>query len=368
MGGLKKSHFTLHNPLPTNLVSECKKATDILTHLIKPARNKIDETLIPPKILDNARGIAVMTILKIGFLWSGRAGSGLVVARLPDGRWSAPSMIAAAGAGVGGQIGGQLTDVVFILNTADAVKAFSHGGNVTFGANLSVAAGPVGRSAEATGTVVNLAPVYSYSKTKGLFVGVSFEGSVIITRNDANSKFYKSKVSAADILTGKVEPPVEAEALYRVLNLKFKNGGFSSDDNNSDAGSIHSRAESTASTNYNKNQITYPTPTSATLPSSSSTSPNIPTKGAIPYNNNNNNNYNAVPNRSAPPPPVPPKARKIQMATALYAFNGERDTDLAFNKGDVIEIVEKSDNPNEWWVGKLNGKQGEFPGTYVRII
>ncbi len=50
MGGLKKSHFKLHNPLPTNLVSECKKATDILTHLIKPARNKIDETLIPPKV------------------------------------------------------------------------------------------------------------------------------------------------------------------------------------------------------------------------------------------------------------------------------------------------------------------------------
>ena len=60
---------------------------------------------------------------------------------------------------------------------------------------MSVAAGPVGRSAEAAGTVGNLAPIYSYSKTKGLFAGLSFEGSVIITRNDANAEFYKRKVT-----------------------------------------------------------------------------------------------------------------------------------------------------------------------------
>lgn len=95
--------------------------------------------------------IAIITILKAGFLWSGRAGAGLVVARLPDGTWSAPSAIATAGAGFGAQIGAQLTDCVFILNNEAAVKAFSHGGNVTLGGNLSVCAGPKGRSAEAAG-------------------------------------------------------------------------------------------------------------------------------------------------------------------------------------------------------------------------
>ena len=74
-----------------------------------------------------------------------------MVARLPDGKWSAPSAIAAAGVGFGGQIGAQITDCVFILNNDDAVKAFAHGGNVTLGGNLSVAAGPKGRSAEAAG-------------------------------------------------------------------------------------------------------------------------------------------------------------------------------------------------------------------------
>ncbi|KAJ3208840.1 hypothetical protein HDU67_006513, partial [Dinochytrium kinnereticum] len=126
----------------------------------------MDQTLIPPKIIANCKGVAVLTLLKAGFVWSGRAGAGLVVARLPDGRWSAPCAIGAAGAGFGAQIGAELTDCVFILNTESAVRAFSHGGNLTLGANISVAAGPVGRQAEGAGTVANLAPIYAYSKTK----------------------------------------------------------------------------------------------------------------------------------------------------------------------------------------------------------
>lgn len=168
-----------------------------------------------------------------------------------------------------------------------------------------------------------------------------------------------------------MEPPVEAEALYRVLNLKFKNGAFL---DNSDAASVAESVSSNYSNNdyANNNNNSYPTPT-LTMASSSGSSPAPPysTKPSIPYNsnyNNNNSSSSTTPHRSAPPPPVPPKARKAQMATALYAFSGERDTDLSFGKGDVIEVVEKTDNPNEWWVGRLNGKQGEFPGTYVKVM
>ncbi len=75
-----------------------------------------------------------------------------------------------------------------------------HGGNVTLGGNVSVAAGPVGRSTEAAGTIANMAPIYSYSKTKGLFAGLSFEGSVIITRGDANAKFYNRRVTPRVVL------------------------------------------------------------------------------------------------------------------------------------------------------------------------
>lgn len=143
-----------------------------------------------------------MTVIKAGFIWSGRTGTGLVVAKLPDGSWSAPSAIGTVGAGVGGQIGAELTDFVIILNTQAAVDAFSMGGNVTLGGNLSVAAGPFGRSAEAAGTVGKMAPIFSYSKTKGFFAGISLEGSVIVERKDANARFYGQKYTPKEILSG----------------------------------------------------------------------------------------------------------------------------------------------------------------------
>ncbi|KAJ1957410.1 hypothetical protein GGI12_005033, partial [Dipsacomyces acuminosporus] len=139
---------------------------------------------------------------------------------LPDGGWSAPSAIGTAGAGVGGQIGAEMTDFVMILNTPSAVKAFSHGGNVTLGGNLSVSAGPLGRSAEASGAIRNVAPVFSYSKSKGLFAGVSLEGSVILERKDANAKLYGRPVRAQELLSGSVPPPPQADVLYRALDLK----------------------------------------------------------------------------------------------------------------------------------------------------
>ena len=89
----------LHSPLPEDLEITCKKSASILEHFIK-GHNELDGKLIPQSVLKNACGIAILTIVKAGVLWSGRAGSGLVVARLPDGSWSAPSMICAAGVGM----------------------------------------------------------------------------------------------------------------------------------------------------------------------------------------------------------------------------------------------------------------------------
>lgn len=93
---------------------------------------------------------------------------------------------------MGLSIGASLTDCVFLLNTDSAVKAFSKGGNVTLGGNLAIAAGPVGREIEASGAVRELAPVYSYSKTKGAYAGISFEGSVLVARQDTNKGWYGS--------------------------------------------------------------------------------------------------------------------------------------------------------------------------------
>ena len=125
-------------------------------------------------------------------------------------------------------LGGELTDFVMILNDANAVKAFSQLGSVTLGGNLSIAAGPIGRNAEASGAAnfKAVAPIFSYSKTKGLFAGVSLEGSVLIERRDANRKFYNAPVTAKQLLTGQFPAPPAADPLYRILNTRAFSGNY----------------------------------------------------------------------------------------------------------------------------------------------
>ncbi|KAG0013403.1 hypothetical protein BGZ80_011102 [Entomortierella chlamydospora] len=173
MSSLKKSVSKINSPLPKDLAGECKKASKILNAFIDPIAAEGIDNIIPPDILLKAKGLAIFTVVKAGFLFSGRAGSGIVVARLDDGTWSAPSAIGTGGMGFGGQIGAEITDFVIILNNKAAVKSFSTGGNVTLGGNLSVAAGPLGRNAEAaaSASMKSVAAIYSYSKTKGLFAG-----------------------------------------------------------------------------------------------------------------------------------------------------------------------------------------------------
>ena len=169
-------------------------------------------------VLKDARGLAIMTVIKAGFGFSGRGGKGVVVARLRNG-WSGPSAIGTGGAGFGFQIGAEVTEFVMILNTDDAVKAFSRDVNVTLGGDISVAAGPIGRHAEAAVTPV--AAIYTYSRSQGLFAGVSLEGTVVGTRNDANAEYYGRRVTPEEILSGKVPPPSGATRLVQVLTRQI---------------------------------------------------------------------------------------------------------------------------------------------------
>ncbi len=175
---------------------------------------RLPEKSIPPAVLRHARGLAIMTVVKAGFIFSGRGGTGVVVARTRRG-WSGPSAIGTGGAGFGLQIGAQVTEFVFVLNTPDAVRAFSEGGNIALGADLSVAAGPVGRTVEAG--VTPYAAVYSYSISQGLFGGISLEGTVIATRNKVNEQYYGRYVTPDEILSGSVRVPAGARRLQRVL-------------------------------------------------------------------------------------------------------------------------------------------------------
>lgn len=109
----------------------------ICSLITDPIAAKGVDNIIPPDILTSAQGLAIFTVVKAGFLFSGRAGSGIVVARLEDGSWSAPSAIGTGGMGFGGQIGAEITDFVVVLNTKAAVRSFATGGNVTLGGALS---------------------------------------------------------------------------------------------------------------------------------------------------------------------------------------------------------------------------------------
>ncbi|QRD81434.1 hypothetical protein F9C07_2054151 [Aspergillus flavus] len=213
----------LHNPLPASLridiaAGECKKATQILESFLTAPYFGNPGKELPGKVLVNAKGLAICTVAKAGFLGSARFGSGLVIARLDDGSWSAPSAISLTGAGFGGQVGFELTDFVFILDDA-GLRSFLRMGSLTLGANISIAFGPVGRNAEFTSnaTMEGISTMYAYSKTKGLFGGISIEGGLMVERRHANKKLYKSKVSASQLLGGEIPPPLDATPLLQLL-------------------------------------------------------------------------------------------------------------------------------------------------------
>lgn len=199
-------------PIAGNAATE-QEVVNQSAHILRQFR-AMPERGIPRSVLRNARGLAILTVVKIGFGLSGKGGQGVVVARTGNG-WSGPSFIGTGGAGWGPQIGAQITEFVFVLNTNRAVRAFSQDGNLTLGADASVAAGPVGR--EAAAAVTPMAAIYTYSRTQGLFAGVSLEGTVIATQKTANHRYYGQTVSSRDILSGSVPPPARANRLMSVL-------------------------------------------------------------------------------------------------------------------------------------------------------
>jgi len=175
---------------------------------------QMPEKAIPRDVLRRAKGLAIMSVIKVGFIFSAKGGQGVVIARTLHG-WSGPSFIATGGGGWGLQAGAEVTDFVIVLNNAAAVQAFSRGGNVTIGADVSAAAGPVGRTA--AGAVMPTAAVYTYSRSKGLFVGVSLEGAVIGTQRQSNFSYYGRPVRADSILSGVTKSPPGAAPLRRAL-------------------------------------------------------------------------------------------------------------------------------------------------------
>jgi len=210
MGAIVLTAFVVTGAANADMQDDINQAVSVLERF-----QEIPESAIPDVIMRDARGLAIFTLTKAGFVFSGRGGSGIVVARTDKG-WSGPSAIGAGGMGFGFQAGAQVSELVIVLNTPDAVVAFAKGGNVTLGGAMSFAAGPVGRDLE--GSMAVGAVMYTYSRSQGLYAGVSLEGTVVYTRDDANAEFYGKPVQAREILSGSIPPPAGAQKLLKFLS------------------------------------------------------------------------------------------------------------------------------------------------------
>jgi lipid-binding SYLF domain-containing protein len=191
-------------------------------HVLKEILNIPDN--IPQDLLDKAECIIVLpSVKKAAFGVGGSYGRGVMICRggiSYTGPWGPPALYALEGASIGFQLGGQATDfVLLVMNPAGARSLLKS--KVKLGADASAAAGPKGRTAEGATDIVMTAEILSYSRNKGLFAGISLEGSTLRSDGSANQKLYGKQVSARDIIRdGKVKTPACAAELVALLDKK----------------------------------------------------------------------------------------------------------------------------------------------------
>jgi lipid-binding SYLF domain-containing protein len=177
---------------------------------------------IPQTLLDKADCVIVIpSVLKAAFIIGGSYGRGAMTCRSGDdfqGPWGAPTLMALEGGSFGFQLGGQATDfVLLVMNARGASSILSS--KVKLGADASAAAGPKGRDAEAATDVTLRAEVLTYSRSRGLFAGISLEGSTLRPDDDANARIYGKKLSAQEIVLHSAVPvPPAAKLLIQTLN------------------------------------------------------------------------------------------------------------------------------------------------------
>jgi lipid-binding SYLF domain-containing protein len=173
---------------------------------------------IPSDVIKNAKGLAIFTTMRTGLWISGAGGSGVLVAKLPDGSWSPPSGIMLHTAGVGFLVGVDIYDCVVVLNTDEALAAFSKV-RCTLGAEIAVTTGPVGMGGVLDSELhKRRAPIFTYLKSRGFYAGVQLDGSIVIERTDENERFYSRRLSVGEIMSGKVlYPPPETLRLLHTI-------------------------------------------------------------------------------------------------------------------------------------------------------
>src|SRR5487761_58257 len=204
-------------------------AADKDTDRLENCGTVLDEVLripdnIPQDLLDKAECVIIIpSVLKAAFGIGGAYGRGAMTCRSGEhftGKWGAPTMIALEGGSFGFQLGGQATDfVILVMNTRGANAILSS--KVKLGADASAAAGPKGRDAAAETDVTLRAEMLTYSRSRGLFAGISLEGSTLRPDNDANEKLYGKKLTATEIIRRGAAPvPASGKKLVSLLEKK----------------------------------------------------------------------------------------------------------------------------------------------------
>lgn len=243
-----------------------------------------------------------------------------------------------------------MSDLVVILNHKRAVEAFAKGGNLTLGGNFTVAIGPLGRNLEGDVAIRSSAAVYTYCKSRGLFAGISLEGSGLIERKETNRKFYcQEDIRAFEILFGEIPRPSQAEELYEILDTfteKYENEGQSVN--------MRKMAREQKKAKEIPAKSTRPHSYQAGNTEHRSTEAMRPKQRSYPDLSSYNMNE-----RSS-------KGEGIT-ATTIYPFEGLQPGDLTFQAGEKITIVTKTDSQYDWWEGRLKGELGIFPANYVML-
>ena len=207
--------FALALPVAPALAGEKEEAQATSAARVLGEIMRIPETAIPEKMFDEAYAIAVVPdVVKAGLIIGGRGGKGLISVRSPDGTWSNPSFIKLGGGSVGFQAGVQSADVILVFRSERGVNNIVNG-KFTLGADASVAAGPVGRSAQASTDEQLKAEIYSYSRARGLFAGVALDGTVLRMDHTANQRVYGRNTTPRQIFEGRTPAAPPAVVDFR---------------------------------------------------------------------------------------------------------------------------------------------------------
>ncbi|XP_044043546.1 SH3 domain-containing YSC84-like protein 1 isoform X2 [Siniperca chuatsi] len=292
-----------------------------------------------------------------------RGGSGIVIARLADRRWSAPSAIGIAGLGGGFEIGVEVSDLVIILNQRRAVEAFTKGGNLTLGGNCTVAVGPVGRNVEADVALRSTAAVFTYCRSRGLFAGISLEGSGLIERKETNRKFYSQDIRASAILNGDVEPPSACYDLYHILETYTE--AYTADWTSKNLRpKLSLRPSRPPAPPQQRPATSYQQPAANTGAGTGSHNALYPSISV--YKSETSGQFASRNSQSYGGGSSVGGASGQLVVTATHPFTGQQPGDLSFVPGDRITVITSTDSQYDWWEGQLgDGRVGIFPANFV---